>query len=235
MTLDRTGALRALVDKAAVDLEGHEHDAEAILRWAVEHLGGQVIVATSMQDAVVVDLAARVLPGIDVVFLDTGYHFAETIGLRDAVAATYDVRLLSVRPGQSVAEQDRSMGPDLFASNPELCCHLRKVVPLDTMLNRYDGWVTGLRRVEASTRVGVMPVEWDGKREMLKINPIVTWSDSDVEAYIVEHGVLVNPLRSEGFPSIGCAPCTARVAPGADPRSGRWAGVAKEECGLHEI
>ena len=231
MTLDRTGALRDLVDKAAVDLE--DADAEAIMGWAVEHLNGRIVVATSMQDAVVVDIASKVAPGIDVVFLDTGYHFPETIGMRDAVAATYDIRLLSVQPGQTVPEQDESYGKDLFARNPDLCCHLRKVVPLDTMLGMYDGWVTGLRRTEAPTRVGVSPVEWDGKREMLKVNPIVAWSDEDVDRYIEERNILVNPLRSEGFLSIGCAPCTAKVEPGADPRSGRWAGQDKRECGLH--
>jgi phosphoadenosine phosphosulfate reductase len=111
-------------------------------------LGQRVVVTTSLQDAVLVDLAAQVRPGIDVIFLDTGYHFAETLGMRDAVRSTYDVRLLSVQPGQSVAEQDEAHGTDLFGRNPDLCCHLRKVVPLNTMLGLYDGWVTGLRRAE---------------------------------------------------------------------------------------
>lgn len=231
MTLDRTAALHGLVDKAAIELDGAS--AEEILSWADEQLDGRMVVATSMQDAVVVSLASKVRPGIDVVFLDTGYHFAETLGMRDAVAATYDIRLLSVQPALSVAEQDAAYGKDLFARNPDLCCHMRKVVPLDTMLGMYDGWVTGLRRAEAPTRVGVRPIEWDGKREMLKVNPIVSWTDEDVDRYVAENGILVNPLRDEGFPSIGCAPCTAKVAPGEDPRSGRWAGQNKNECGLH--
>jgi phosphoadenosine phosphosulfate reductase len=231
VTLDRSGALRGLVDKAAIELDGAP--AEEILRWADEQLEGRLVVATSMQDAVVVSLAAKVRPGIDVVFLDTGYHFPETIGMRDAVAATYDIRLLSVQPALTVSEQDAAYGKDLFSSNPDLCCSMRKVVPLDTMLGMYDGWVTGLRRTEAATRVGVQPIEWDGKREMLKVNPIVAWTDDDVEAYIEAHGILVNPLRSEGFLSIGCAPCTRQVAPGEDPRAGRWAGTDKKECGLH--
>jgi phosphoadenosine phosphosulfate reductase len=204
--MDRATALRGLVDKAAVALDGAP--AQEILRWADEQLEGRLVVATSMQDAVVVSLAASVRPGIDVVFLDTGYHFPETIGMRDAVAATYDIRLLSVQPALSVGEQDAAYG-------------------------MYDGWVTGLRRTEAATRVGVQPIEWDGKREMLKVNPIVAWSDADVEGYIEAHGILVNPLRSEGFLSIGCAPCTRQVAPGEDPRAGRWAGTDKKECGLH--
>jgi phosphoadenosine phosphosulfate reductase len=231
MALDRERSLRSVVDRAAEELG----DAEAldIMRWADKAMDQRIVVTTSMQDAVLVDLAAQVRPGIDVIFLDTGYHFAETLGMRDAVRSTYDVRLLSVQPGQTVAEQDEAHGKDLFSRNPDLCCHMRKVVPLNTMLGLYDGWVTGLRRAESSSRRDASPIEWDDQREMVKINPIAKWSDDQVDAYIEERGILVNPLRSEGYPSIGCSPCTAPVAAGADPRSGRWAGSVKSECGLH--
>jgi phosphoadenosine phosphosulfate reductase len=231
VSADRTTVLRTLAEKAALDLDGAE--AESILRWASEQTGGRLVVAASMQDAVVVSLASRVQPGIDVVFLDTGYHFAETIGMRDAVASSYPIRLLSVSPALSVSEQDAAYGKDLFASNPNLCCHIRKVAPFNSMLGMYDGWITGLRRDETEARAGAMPVEWDAKREMLKINPIVNWTDKQVEDYIVEHDILVNPLHAEGYASIGCAPCTARVLSGDNPRSGRWAGHGKDECGLH--
>jgi phosphoadenosine phosphosulfate reductase len=231
MALDRERSLRSVVDRAAEELG--DADALEILRWADKTLGQRIVVTTSMQDAVLVDLAAQVRPGIDVIFLDTGYHFAETLGMRDAVRSMYDVRLLSVQPGQSVAEQDEAHGKDLFSRNPDLCCHLRKVVPLNTMLGLYDGWVTGLRRAESSSRRDASPIEWDGAREMVKINPIAKWSDDQVDDYIEARGILVNPLRSEGYPSIGCSPCTARVAVGADPRSGRWANSSKSECGLH--
>jgi phosphoadenosine phosphosulfate reductase len=220
-----------MVDKAAIDLDGA--GAEDVIRWADERLGQRIVVATSLQDAVVIDLAARVRPGIDVLFLDTGYHFAETIGMRDAVQAQYPIRMLSVQPGQTVAEQDETHGKELFASNPDLCCHLRKVVPLNTMLAMYDGWVTGLRRSETPNRSSAGPIEWDTQREMVKINPIVDWDDDAVQGYIRDNNILVNPLRDEGYPSIGCAPCTAKVLDGGDPRSGRWTGFDKRECGLH--
>jgi phosphoadenosine phosphosulfate reductase len=231
MALDRERSLRSLIDRAADELG--DADALEILRWADKMLGQRVVVTTSLQDAVLVDLAAQVRPGIDVIFLDTGYHFAETLGMRDAVRSTYDVRLLSVQPGQSVAEQDEAHGTDLFGRNPDLCCHLRKVVPLNTMLGLYDGWVTGLRRAESMSRKDATAIEWDSRREMVKINPIVNWTDDEVDDYIEERGILVNPLRAEGYPSIGCAPCTMPVAEGDDPRSGRWADSTKKECGLH--
>jgi phosphoadenosine phosphosulfate reductase len=231
MALDRERSLRSLIDRAADELG--DADALEILRWADKMLGQRVVVTTSLQDAVLVDLAARVRPGIDVIFLDTGYHFAETLGMRDAVRSTYDVRLLSVEPGQSVAEQDEAHGKDLFGRNPDLCCHLRKVVPLNTMLGLYDGWVTGLRRAESMSRKDATAIEWDSRREMVKINPIVNWTDDEVDDYIEERAILVNPLRAEGYPSIGCAPCTMPVAEGDDPRSGRWADSTKKECGLH--
>jgi phosphoadenosine phosphosulfate reductase len=231
MALDRERSLRSLIDRAADELG--DADALEILRWADKMLGQRVVVTTSLQDAVLVDLAARVRPGIDVIFLDTGYHFAETLGMRDAVRSTYDVRLLSVEPGQTVASQDAAHGKDLFGRNPDLCCHLRKVVPLNTMLGLYDGWVTGLRRADSMSRKDATAIEWDTRREMVKINPIVNWTDDDVEDYIEQRSILVNPLRAEGYPSIGCAPCTMPVAEGDDPRSGRWAGSPKRECGLH--
>jgi phosphoadenosine phosphosulfate reductase len=231
MALDRERSLRSLIDRAADELG--DADALEILRWADKMLRQRVVVTTSLQDAVLVDLAARVRPGIDVIFLDTGYHFAETLGMRDAVRSTYDVRLLSVEPGQTVPDQDEAHGKDLFGRNPDLCCHLRKVVPLNTMLGLYDGWVTGLRRAESMSRKDATAIEWDSRREMVKINPIVNWTDNEVGDYIEEREILVNPLRAEGYPSIGCAPCTMPVAEGDDPRSGRWAGSPKKECGLH--
>jgi phosphoadenosine phosphosulfate reductase len=168
-----------------------------------------------------------------VVFLDTGYHFAETLLLRDAVSSTYDVRLINVLPGQTVEEQDAQHGEKLHDRNPDMCCFLRKVTPLNTILGLYDGWVTGLRRGETVTRSTAAPIEWDERRQMVKINPIVDWSDDDVAAYIADREILVNLLRSDGYGSIGCAPCTKRIAPGDDPRAGRWTGTGKSECGIH--
>ncbi len=223
--------LRALVEQAAPQLA--EASAEEALRWAAETFGDNLIVASNMQDAVLVDLAAKAAPGVDVLFLETGYHFAETIGTRDAVGQVYDVTIVNAVPEQTVAEQDASEGPRLYERNPDRCCFLRKVVPLRNTLARYEAWVTGVRRVEAPTRANTPIVTWDERNSLVKINPLAAWTDEDMDRYIDEHGVLVNPLVSAGYPSIGCQPCTAKPAPGADPRSGRWAGRAKTECGLH--
>jgi phosphoadenosine phosphosulfate reductase len=208
--------------------------AEVIIEWAVATFGERFCITSSMADAVLAHVASRVAPGVDVVFLDTGYHFAETIGTRDAVAATLPVNLLTVAPDQTVAEQDAVHGKDLFARDPDLCCALRKVAPLQRSLEGYDAWATGLRRAETRNRVIAPVVGWDEKKEKVKVSPLARWSDEDVERYVDEHNVLVNPLQYDGYPSIGCRPCARRVAPGEDKRSGRWAGSAKTECGLHQ-
>ncbi|MUL77658.1 phosphoadenylyl-sulfate reductase [Mycobacterium sp. CBMA226] len=223
--------LRELADRGAAELA--DASAEELLRWVDENFGGQYVVASNMQDAVLVEMAAKVRPGVDVLFLDTGYHFAETIGTRDAVEAVYGVNVVNVTPEQTVAEQDRLVGKDLFASDPARCCSLRKVQPLSKALKGYSAWVTGIRRVEAPTRANAPLISFDEAFGLVKINPIAAWSDEQMQEYIEANGILVNPLVEEGYPSIGCAPCTQKPAEGADPRSGRWAGLAKTECGLH--
>jgi phosphoadenosine phosphosulfate reductase len=205
-----------------------------ILRWAADTFGDRFCVLSSMADGVVLSLAAQAKPGIDVVFLDTGYHFAETIGTRDAVATTYDVNVISVTPAQTVAEQDAAYGKDLFARDPDQCCALRKVAPMNAALVNYDAWATGLRRDESPTRAGTPVVQWDSRRRKVKVNPIARWTQADVDSYIADNNILVNPLVDDGYLSIGCWPCTARVEAGADARSGRWAGRSKTECGIHQ-
>jgi len=223
--------LREIVSHWGAELE--LAPAETIIEWAAATFGERFCVTSSMGDAVLAHLAAKVVPGIDVVFLDTGYHFVETIGTRDAVAATLDVNLITITPTQSVAEQDATYGKDLFRTDPDRCCALRKVQPLQEALDRYDAWATGLRRAETRNRVIAPVIGWDAKKGKVKVSPIARWSDEQVEHYITENGVLVNPLVYDGYPSIGCAPCTRRVALGEDPRSGRWAGTGKTECGIH--
>jgi phosphoadenosine phosphosulfate reductase len=223
--------LRELVSYIGAELE--LAPAEVIIEWAVATFGERFCITSSMADAVLADLAARVSPGVDVIFLDTGYHFAETLGTADAVAATMEVNLIRITPAQSVAEQDAEYGPELYRRDPDLCCALRKVQPLTEALQHYDAWATGLRRAETTHRVVAPVVGWDAKKGKVKVSPLARWTDADVEQYIAEHGVLVNPLVYDGYPSIGCATCTRRVAPGDDPRSGRWAGTSKTECGIH--
>jgi len=223
--------LKAVAERAGRDLE--DAPALEILRWAADTFGRRWCVTSSMEDAVVAHLASRAMPGVDVVFLDTGYHFPETIGTRDAVEAVMDVDVITLTPRQTVAEQDAAYGPRLYESNPDLCCALRKVQPLEEGLKGYDAWVTGLRRDDSPTRANTPVVDWDEKRGKVKISPIARWTQADLDAYVAEHGVLTNPLLTDGYPSIGCAPCTRRVLEGEDARAGRWAGRAKTECGLH--
>ncbi|HEV7933868.1 MAG TPA: phosphoadenylyl-sulfate reductase [Actinomadura sp.] len=223
--------LEDIVDSAADALEGAS--ALEIIRWASATFGDRICLTSSMSDAALIHLVSKVKPGIDVLFVDTGYHFAETIGTRDAVEAVYPVNVINVGPTRTVEEQDRDLGPRLYGRNPDLCCHLRKVEPLGRALEGYMAWFSGIRRDETASRRDRRVVEWDRKREMVKVNPILAWTEKDVDNYISDNGVLVNPLHYDDYPSIGCAPCTSPVAPGEDPRSGRWAGLGKSECGIH--
>ena len=223
--------LKAQAEQAGRDLDGAS--AVEILTWADEQFGSSWAVASSMADAVVPSLAAKVRPGVDILFLDTGYHFAETIGTRDAVAATLPVTIRTVEPAQTVAQQDASFGARLYERNPDQCCALRKVMPLRAALRGYTAWASGLRRDEAETRKDVAVVEWDEQRSMVKLNPIAAWTQDEVDRYIADNGILVNPLLFDGYGSIGCWPCTRRIKPGEDARAGRWSGTGKVECGLH--
>ncbi|KRD07163.1 phosphoadenosine phosphosulfate reductase [Mycobacterium sp. Root265] len=223
--------LKQLAERGAAELA--DAGPEELLRWTDENFAGNYIVASNMQDGVLVEMAAKVRPGVDVLFLDTGYHFAETIGTRDAVEAVYGVHVVNVSPENTVARQDELHGKDLFARDAAACCRMRKVEPLGKSLRGYSAWVTGIRRVEAPTRANAPLISWDAAFGLVKINPIAAWTDEDMQAYIDANGILVNPLVYEGYPSIGCAPCTSKPVEGADPRSGRWAGQAKTECGLH--
>ncbi|MGV1007369.1 MAG: phosphoadenylyl-sulfate reductase [Dermatophilaceae bacterium] len=207
--------------------------ARRALKWADAVFGDELTIASSMGDVVLVHLAASTIPGADVFFLDTGYHFAETLGTRDAYAAGGGVRVRTVVPLLTVAEQDARFGPRLHERDPDRCCAMRKVEPLERALSGRAAWVSGLRRADAVTRNDIPVVGWDERRGMVKVNPLASWTDADVERFTTEDNVLENPLRQLGYASIGCAPCTRAVAPGEDPRAGRWSGRAKTECGLH--
>ena len=217
---------------AEANAELAEASAIEILTWAHETFGSGLVLTSSLADTVMIHLAEQVAPGVDVLFLDTGYHFVETIGTRDAVRAVHNVNLISLTPTQTVAEQDAAWGKDLFRTNPDQCCALRKVAPLDAALAPYAAWASGIRRADSPARAKTPIVSWDLRRKIIKIAPIARWSDDDVASYIETHGLLVNPLLSDGYTSIGCAPCTSRAEAG-DPRAGRWAGLAKTECGIH--
>lgn len=237
--------LRALAEEGAARFAALEADsanaayerrvelARQALVWAAETFGEQLTVASSMGDEVLVHLVGTSIPGADVFFLDTGYHFAETLGTRDAYQAMLPLKIRTILPLLTVPQQDAEYGPKLHDRDPDSCCAMRKVEPLNRALSTHQAWVTGMRRVDAPTRTDIGLVGWDERREMVKLNPIAAWTDDDVDRYVEEHQVFLNPLRQEGYASIGCAPCTRPVAEGEDARAGRWAGKDKTECGLH--
>ncbi len=218
---------------AAVNATLETASAAHIADWAVATFGKGLIVAASMQDTILPHLFGTRLPGVEVLFLETGYHFPETLATRAAAAGTLPITVVNALPRQTVSEQDAEYGPRLHERDPGLCCALRKVEPLGRALEGRAAWVTGLRRADASTRADAPVVSWDAKHGLVKINPLALWSDAQVEEYQASHGLPRNPLVAQGYPSIGCAPCTRAVAPGEDARAGRWAGTDKTECGLH--
>jgi phosphoadenosine phosphosulfate reductase len=224
---DDSDGLFHLARHAGAALEGAT--PQEVLRWAYDRFGERFVVATSMAEGVLPHMAAQIQPGAKVIFLDTGYHFAETIGTADAVESTVDITLLRVRPELTVEQQDAQFGKDLWARDPDLCCAMRKVQPLRKALAPYVAWAAGSRRAETEARRGIGLVEWDSTNGLVKVNPLAQWTQDDVDRYVTDNGLLSNPLLQDGYGSIGCAPCTRR----GTGRSGRWTGTGKVECGIH--
>jgi phosphoadenosine phosphosulfate reductase len=229
-----TGARMSLTETHRVDHsdaeladlnEQFDHwPASKIIQWAVDSFGHHLAMSASMTDAVLIDLATKVDPGIEVIFIDTGYHFPETLATVEEVRRHYGLNLRMM----TVARQQE----ELWQADPENCCSAVKVGQLDRALASKDAWMSGLRRGEATTRAQAPIVSRD-LRGLVKVNPIANWTDDDVDAYIAAHDIIVNPLTKQGYPSIGCMPCTTPVAEGEDPRAGRWRDSSKTECGLH--
>ncbi len=211
-------------DLAVVQERLERATASQVIEWAVGRFGRGLVLACSFQDCVVVDLAVRADPGIEVLFLDTGAHFPETLAYVEAVRSRYDLNLRIVRPGR-----DAEASP----CGTERCCEVRKVAPLARALSGKAAWLTGLRRADAPTRAGAAVVAWDAPRGVVKVNPIAAWTDADVDRYSRAHHLLEHPLRARGYRSIGCAPATRPVGAGEDARAGRWPGTERTECGLH--
>ena len=207
----------------AVSLE--QGPATETIAWAVDRFGTGLVLAASFQDCVLIDLASQVAPELDVVFLDTQYHFAETLWYVEQVQARYDLHLRVIAP--EVPRDDR------WLADPDACCRVRKVEPLARALEGKAAWMSGLRRSDGPTRAGTPVVHHDAGRGLVKINPIVGWSDAEVAAYVSDHDLPVHPLADKGYASIGCWPCTRPVSPDDDPRAGRWSDHDKLECGLH--
>jgi phosphoadenosine phosphosulfate reductase len=195
-----------------------------IIRWARDRFGRDLVIAASFQDLVLVDLAVAGDPGIEVIFLDTGAHFPETLRFVADAQERYRLNLTVTRPGPEA---------DAYPCGSARCCEFRKVAPLREALVGRQAWLTGLKRVDAPTRSDAPVVGWDEPFGVVKVNPLATWTEDDVDAYLHEHQLPIHPLVTRGYLSIGCAPTTRPVAEGEDPRAGRWAGTDKVECGLH--
>jgi len=208
-----------------LNVEFEMKSASEIIQWAVDMFLPHLCLTTSMADAVLVDLAVNVAPSIEVVFIDTGYHFPETLQTLEFARRRYALNLRVMRvPPQPI---------ELWKVDPEQCCSVAKVTELERALLEKRAWLSGLRRSDGPARTSTPIIGYGHGR--IKINPLATWSDSDVTAYITAHNVPVNPLQAQGFLSIGCMPCTQPVARGGDARSGRWVGSDKTECGMHDM
>ena len=208
---------------------------EALLTWATQTFHPRLALTCSFSGPsgmVLLDMVARSGLNITVIFLDTDLLFPETYDLAALAEQRYGIPIQRRRPALSLEEQDRQEGPHLYARDPDRCCHLRKVTPLAETLRDYDAWISGIRRDQSNTRATVHLLEWNTRHNLVKINPLAFWSDRQVWTYIHTHRVPYNPLLDQGYPSIGCIPCT-RPASASNPRAGRWVGFAKTECGLH--
>jgi phosphoadenosine phosphosulfate reductase len=215
--------LLAEIDEVSRKLE--EAGAAEAIRWTVERFGEDVVVASSFQDCALIHLAVGVLQSIEVVFLDTGFHFRQTLDFVDTCRSVFEpLNLVVLTPGPEAAP---------WPCGSDRCCETRKVLPLARHLEGRPAWITGLKRVDTPERTAAPIVSWDAARGLVKVNPVASWNDDDIDAYLAEHGLPVHPLVAEGYRSIGCAPTTRPTAAGEDPRAGRWSGTGKTECGLH--
>jgi len=209
---------------------------QQIIAWAAETYGGRLALSCSFGGAsgmVLLDLALQIDRSVAVVYVDTDYLFPETYETVRAVEGRYGINVLGFRSSLSPKTQELLCGPALWLRDPDRCCELRKVEPMRAALANYDAYLTGLRRDQAGTRSETPLVQWDAKFGLYKLNPLAEWSERDVWSYIVANKLPYNPLHDQGYPSIGCTNCTRPVAAGEDPRSGRWSGTDKVECGLH--
>jgi phosphoadenosine phosphosulfate reductase len=209
---------------ASVNREFETAPAGKVIAWAVETFGDGLVLAASFEDVVLIDLVTKVAPGIEVIFLDTEAHFPETLEFVEAIRGRYGLNLTVTKPGPEAAAHP---------CGSEQCCQFRKVAPLRDAVRGNRAWMTSLKRVDAPSRAEAPVVAWDAAFGLVKINPVVTWTNEDIASYLRDHQLPVHPLITRGYRSIGCAPTTRPVADGEDPRAGRWAGLDKSECGLH--
>lgn len=224
------------LDKVGAQLQGAS--PQDVLQWAVGAFGDRLTMATAFgpEGCVLLDMLSRMDQKVRVFNLDTGYQFAETLELRDRIAARYGIEVELIRPEATVEEYETANGGPIYGREPDRCCHDRKLVPLRRAIVGYDAWISAIRAEQSAHRARADVVGRDRKFGLYKVNPLLHWTRRDVWAYIVTHDVPYNPLHDQGYPSVGCWPCTRAVGPGVtDERAGRWAGQAKTECGLHSL
>ena len=214
--------LLAELEAASTRLDGA--DPLQIIEWTADRFPRQAALAASFQDAALIDMAVRVDPSMEVIFLDTEFHFPETLAYVERLRRRYNLNLVVTHPEVAIDE---------FPCGSDRCCEYRKVQPLAKALQGRAAWITGLKRVDTPERAEAPVIAWDPSRSMVKVNPIAAWDDDDVDEYVAAHDLPRHPLNYVGYVSIGCAPTTVPVPEGRHPREGRWAGTAKTECGLH--
>lgn len=221
--------------KVSESLEGKA--PEEAVKWAVENFAAKdlsLACSFGAEDVVLVDMLVKIKPDARIFYLDTDLLFKETIEVKDRLAKHYGIKPERYGAKSTLEEMAKEHGPELWKSDPDKCCNIRKMIPLAEALKDLKCWITGIRRDQAPTRANAPVVSWDGKFQLVKINPLVRWTSKDVWDYITKNNVPYNVLHDRNYPSIGCEPCTKQVMPGEDPRAGRWAGFQKTECGLHK-
>jgi phosphoadenosine phosphosulfate reductase len=216
-------------------LEGES--PQAVLRWAVQRFHPRLTMATAFgaEGCCIIHMLADIEPSVRIFNLDTGYQFRETMEVRERIRERYGIDVELVRPELTVEEYEAEHGGPLYGHRPDQCCHDRKILPLRRAVVGYDAWISAIRREQTNHRAAAGVVQWDAKFNLVKVNPLLSWTRKDVWTFLFKHEVPYNPLHDQGYPSIGCWPCTRPVAEGEDERAGRWAGTVKKECGLHVI
>jgi len=212
-----------------------EAEPYSVLKWIWENFGDEAAMGTGFGPSgiLLTHIVAKSDFDLPIFYLDTGLFFSETYKLRDELEKKFDLSFVRVSTDLSVKDQEIEYGSELWKRNPNKCCFLRKVLPLKNYMADKKVWITGVRRSQSDTRKDTQLFEWDPLNEVIKVNPLATWTTQDVWAYIRLNELPYNPLHDDGYPSIGCIPCTHRVQPGDHERAGRWGGLDKTECGIH--
>jgi phosphoadenosine phosphosulfate reductase len=222
---------------AAANAALGDRSPQVVLRWAVETFHPRLTMATAFgaEGCCLIHMLAEIEPTVRLFNLDTGYQFNETLKLRERIKERYGIAVEMVRPDRTVAEYEAQHGGPLYVHRPDQCCHDRKILPLRRAVVGYDAWISAIRRDQTTHRAAAGVVQWDAKFNLVKVNPLLGWTKKDVWAFVLQNDVPYNPLHDQGYPSIGCWPCTRAVEDGEDERAGRWAESAKKECGLHVV